>query len=209
MNTSLKLEIVNGHLLVEQEGRVDLLDTGCPFTLDAPETISAGVGCRVDRIVGNDQLGQGITIFDLGRRVVHFGAEPPENVFWIPAPLKLGIPQVRIQTPFGEAMAICDTGAWIGYGPKDTLSALQAVRQTHDFSPLLGTFETPVYQVILGLAGREVQVDVGVLPPSFSGLMTMAQAEWIVGPALFAGRRLVLDLANQRIADLPAEEPMH
>ena len=199
-----QLIVKNGHLLVRRDGLLDLIDTGSPFTMAAPEMVSEAVGEQVDRILGTDELAKEIVIFDLAAGVVTFNAEDPAEVAWLAAPSMLGVPQLRVSTPMGEAMALLDTGAWLGYGPAEAMADRPMVREVEDFHPMLNEpLLSRVYRLPIALAGREVELEMGVLPPALGGLLAMIGCAWIVGPSLFEGRRLVLDLGHQRIADLP------
>lgn len=198
------LEIRDGHLLVARDDGVDLIDTGSPTTLPALPIVHEHVGPDVTRIVGTDLLSTQVIEIDFAAETIDFGAEPATNTPWLEVNSLFGVPTLTIDTPWGEAAAILDTGAPLAYGPAELMGDVTPAEVFTDFHPTNGVFETPVRNLEIIVQGRAVSVRLGELPQSVGTMLAaFGGPEWIIGPEAFVGRRLLLDLGKCRIAGLP------
>jgi hypothetical protein len=76
----------------------------------------------------------------------------------------------------------------------------RAVRELTDFLPGFGVFETPVYRLPIGVCGRAVELEFGVLPSLLAlSLSLLAKDGWIIGTGLLRDRVTTIDLAGERI----------
>ncbi len=198
------LEVRNGHLLVARDGGIDLLDTGSPLTMPAPSVVHEHVGPDVTRLVGTDLMAGEVIEIDFAAKTVTFGAMPGPAVPWIEVRSLFGVPCLTIGTPWGDQEAILDTGATLNLGPAEQMEGIEVVGTVTDFLPTGTTLETQVRTLELSIGGRSVTVRVGELPEEVGGLLgAFGGPQWIIGTSLFVGRRLLLDLGANRIADFP------
>lgn len=198
------LMLRHGHLLVARDGGVDLIDTGSPITIPALPIVHEHVGPDVTRIVGTDLLAGEVIEINFAAMKVSFGAEPNEDAQWTEVGSLFGVPTLTVGTPWGEVAAILDSGAPLAYGPGEMMRDVEATEVVTDFHPTNGVFETQVRIMEISIQGRAVSLRVGELPQSVGTLLAaFSGPKWIIGPEAFVGRRLLLDLGKNRIADLP------
>jgi hypothetical protein len=118
--------------------------------------------------------------------------------------------------------AVLDTGARISYadaaflglgqtpalGQTPPVGQTPTLGQTHgrqpvgrlrDFHPLLGAFETDVFELPVEIAGQRVTARVGVLPPVLQQALALAGAHWIVGMDVLGQFAFVLDVGHGRM----------
>ena len=201
------LELFDGHLIVDAGGRM-LLDTGSPVSfsstgtvhwageehelatsvlgLDAEE-LSRLVGTRLDGLIGGDHLGREPFTIDLERGVCSFaerGSDRPSTELRVR--LMLGVPLATVEFDGAPAEACIDTGAKLSYLDEAHVRGRAPVEETSDFYPGFGTFETPVYEIPVRIAGAALTMRVGSLPDGLSGMLGMLGIAAIVGTDVFA-----------------------
>lgn len=195
------MQIIHDHMLVERAGRLAILDTGVPESMDCPELVSEVLGVTVDRLIGCAELAEAPLQIDWpGRRIVH-GASPSPDQTLVPLTrAAFGIPLIPVQTPLGRVDAVLDTGAALSYAPPEAVRGLDPVRETDDFLPGLGSFTVDVYRLDVSVGGIPLEVEFGVMPPLLRmALSLLCPGGWIIGSALFRDRVVTLDLGRSEI----------
>lgn len=104
-----------------------------------------------------------------------------------------------------EGKFVFDTGAPISYADKEFVQGLVPVDEKEDYSPYVGPFNTPVYDMTLQLRNFSCDIEVGVLPKemqrfvemNFSVLGDVPKA--IIGGSLIQGRKILIDTAGRTI----------
>ena len=195
------MQIIQDHMLVERDGRLAILDTGVPESMDCPELVSEVLGVKVARLIGCAELaGSALTIDWPERRIVN-GATPLSDAVLVPlSRAAFGIPLIPVDTPLGRVDAILDTGAALSYAPPDAVRGLDRVRETDDFLPGFGSFTVDVYRLEVSVGGMPLKVEFGVMPPLLRmALSLLCPGGWIMGSALFRDRVVTLDLGRLEI----------
>jgi hypothetical protein len=192
----------NDHLLRRGPEGIELIDTGSPISMPAPEEAIRAVHPDLRRLVGMDELSRGPLIIDWTDGLVRQPADPSEidtPVATAPLTLMMGIPSIEIRHARRAAdrdqpsMALIDTGAPISYAPRQAVEGLMPVGEASDFLPMFGEFTTPLHRVRIEALGEERTILVGVLPPLFEAALGMlSDAPWILGAEFLQGRRYCL-----------------
>ena len=108
-----------------------------------------------------------------------------------------GVPLVEIAGPDGPVRAAFDTGAPLSYVPPAVAASRPAVRQTVDFLPGIGEFETTVVMVPITYVGMDLSLECGVLPPLLRQLLSMiCPGGWIIGSELLRDVVTQVDLSS-------------
>ena len=191
-----RFEDVKGHIVLQRETGLALLDTGTPFSLDAPEIVSEQLGMDIVSLIGCDQLRGVVVEIDWKGKQVTWSPSTaaPEGAL----PLLqsgFGVPLLDLKGPTGTAQAVFDTGAPLAYVPADLVAGARSHGTREDFFPGLGEFETNLYQVPITVGAHEFTVDCGVLPPLLAmALGLLCPSGYIVGTQLMSDRVTRFDL---------------
>ena len=200
--TDYPLHLREGHLYLEAEGVLWLLDTGAPLSfgrsgpviagrrfevgvtsagLDA-SSLSAMVNVECEGLLGADVLAELDWILDLrggaarasAGELVHAGTSVSLENF-------MGIPIVEARVGAETCRLFFDTGAQISYLEDDRLASWPRREQITDFYPVIGQFQIDVHEVEIELGAVRRPIRCGALPASLQGLLAMAGVAGIVG----------------------------
>ncbi|CAN5701075.1 hypothetical protein BH11VER1_BH11VER1_38740 [soil metagenome] len=209
MNT-LPLKLQDGHLFLELNGELWLLDTGAPTSFGSSNSLSlAGeqfrlgtsylgltaatltgfVGVPCVGLLGADVLGRFDHIFDTASgtltistgELAHSGQTVRLSEF-------MGIPILTAQIGGTDYRMFFDTGAQISYFQDDSLSEFPAAGSVTDFYPGVGQFQTDTHQVEASLGGVAFTLRCGTLPGLLGATLMMADTEGIVGHQILCNR---------------------
>ncbi|HLS48272.1 MAG TPA: hypothetical protein VK012_07110 [Gemmatimonadales bacterium] len=204
------IQFRDGHLFLDLDGRLWLVDTGAPTSfgagaapeilgqsfevgsgyggLDAAE-LSRLVGVECAGLLGADVLNEHDFIFDpvagtatLSRNeLAHAGTALPLEEF-------MGIPILGVQVQDEACRTFFDTGAQISYLRADLLAGFPEVGRVRDFYPGFGEFETETHSVTIGLGGTDHTLRCGSLPQLLSMTLSLASTAGIIGNELLKER---------------------
>jgi len=216
-----RLREVNGHMLAEIGGDRVLIDSGIPVSLGRNDewffmqrllpllpaylnvdmdTISGLVGEPLDIIIGADILAPWCVQFDLPRGRIAFSTRPMlRGGHSFPLSVLMGVPIVNVDVRGAPQRAFLDTGAKLSYAAADLLQGLTPVGHEQDFYPMLGTFETDVYQVPMSLGDLSFTLRCGALPPLLEATLAVAGKQVIIGVDLFRQFQVELDMERNRV----------
>jgi hypothetical protein len=189
----------DGHILVELEEGLALIDTGSPTTLQGTQWLSEFLHVPVVELVGTDVLGARPFLIDWpGKRIV-LGAEPPDV-----APLGLrsllGVPVLDLVHDGARCEAVLDTGAQLSYAPPSAVARGHSPETRTDFMPAIGSFEVSTAVVDVEIGAVSAQLRVGILPPQArAALGLLGLPDWIVGSEFLRDRRTWIDLASGQL----------
>ena len=110
----------------------------------------------------------------------------------------LDVPTAEITVGARQGVAFLDTGARLSYMDPAAVTG-RPVGREKDFFPLVGEFETDIYEVEIELAGLRLRGRFGVLPPPLQQPMAALGAQWVIGSELLQQFPLLLDLQHHRI----------
>jgi hypothetical protein len=187
-------------------GRLPLRILGRDYHLPAElagvitaESIGQYLGTRIDAVIGGDVLAQFECLIDLGRgRVVFSHGSLGCDGVSLRTPLRLDVPSAEVRSGACHGIAFLDTGARLSYMDPAAVSG-RPVGREKDFFPLVGEFETDVYEAEIELAGLRFRAKFGLLPALLQQSMAALGAQWVIGSEVLQQFPLVLDLQHHRI----------
>ncbi len=202
----MPMQVIDGHAVVQLPQGTAVVDSGFPGTLmRAPASVSRALGHRIDWLVGTKWLGQSPTLFDwpaarIAREVASHDFIGGEEVQLQPS---LGVFLVPLISRIGAGVACLDTGAKLSYATKEAVQGLTPIGREKDFHPEFGEFEVDVYVLSITVGTRAFEGRFGLLPDMLRRSLTALGLDgWILGSPFFVGRRIVLDLAADRMLDV-------
>jgi len=221
MKKTFTINPFDHHILIEDENRTLLIDTGSPVTLFhgeefeflgtrvskgllpvSPDAIGELLGMHIDALVGCDLLKHFAVLFDCHQGTITFSDEElslPDSEC-IPLSSTLGLPKVSLQMMGHDGRFFLDTGAKISYVKENVLNGLTPDGQDTDFYPGFGQFETPVYSVLTSIGHQEFTANYGVLPSLLeTSLLSLTGTSGIIGYDFFSHFTVLLDLKNKTL----------
>ena len=210
--TSLPLHTLHGHLFVELDGGLWVLDTGAPNSfgistqltvtgemfrigtnylgLDAA-ALSQSVGVTCVGLLGADVLGRFDHVLDTasGRLVVsteelsHSGNAVSLEEF-------MGTPIITAEVDGCECRMFFDTGARFSYFQSDALTRFPSAGSVTDFYPGFGEFQTGTHYVPATFGGETRTLRCGSLPESLGATLMMAGTVGIIGNEILGNRSI-------------------
>ncbi len=209
---TMPLHSRDGHLFVEVDGELWVLDTGAPSSFAARGTVTfAGetfdvgrsflgldaaalsdfVGVECAGLLGADVLGRFDFILDAPAGTLEASTSDLElSGVAIPLDEFMGIPIVSARVRGRDYRLFFDTGAQISYLQDDEMrSAFPAAGTITDFYPGMGRFETDTHMVDVVLGELEVCLRCGALPGLLGMTLMMAGTQGIIGNEVLRERR--------------------
>lgn len=204
------LLFLNGHLFLQLDHGLWLLDTGAPgsfgnaplitlagrqFALESeylgltPASLSGLLGMDCCGLLGMDVLSKFDLVLDVpnGQITISTGELAFEGSR-VDLEDFLGIPIVRVHVGGWERRVFLDTGAQISYFSAEVLEGFPAAGRAKDFYPGLGEFETETHLVAVELGGERYSLRSGELPLLLGLTLQLADSEGIVGNEVFRER---------------------
>ena len=187
MKTTFKIDFVDGHVLINDNGKRILVDTGSPLTVhkercfsflgrdhsvsvsilgSSVRDLAALTGFEFTTLLGMDIMSQYKVVFDYENKELTFLTEEEPDIVGTPYPLIniMGVKALRMNINGHNLIAAVDTGAPLSYIDKDITSNVSPVGEKEDFYPTVGRFATPIYSLETEFAGKQFTVDYGILP---------------------------------------------
>ena len=203
------------HLIIEDNGKTYLIDTGSPCSIFdgdvleflgqtchknnmmalaakvMPTDISSLLGMHVDALIGNDILKHFAICFNYGQGEITFSDEGltlPDAIA-IPIDTSFGVPKAKMSLLGNEGLFFLDTGAKISYVNSATTSGLTPDETDTDFYPGVGDFET----------SKTFRVRYGNLPKLLEfSLIGLSGTKGVIGYDFFNNFKVLIDYrANQ------------
>ena len=213
MFTKYKVILINDHLLIDDEQRV-IIDTGSPTSfhdtgnlslcgenIDVPtsfinvnsEYLTKEIGGEIHGLIGMDIISKYPILFDLKNGVIFFDDDAqyissfptynlPGKLFYI----ELYVNGVKVR------LAV-DTGANTSYLLAHFVEGKLSIGSKRDFSPLLGDFNTNLYECNVQLFhNKSIVMTFGTLPSSVATSLELLNIQGIIGIEFFKKFRLQL-----------------
>lgn len=206
----LPIKLQNGHLFVEINGGVWLLDTGAPTSFGESDNITIGeytmklansymgltakklsayIGMECSGLIGTDILNKFDHIIDvsggthtISSGVLHCtGHELPLTWF-------MDIPIIQANIKGNDYNLFFDTGAQIGYLQEDIIHSFEPAGIMDDFCPGIGQFQTDTYYVPVALDESTYKLRCGTLPVILGLTLNMAGVSGIIGNQIITDR---------------------
>jgi len=127
---------------------------------------------------------------------------------WLPLEPSLGkwdgsCPSFRAEG--GQSRVLLDTGAELSYVVGSIPPTAVEVDSSQDYNPILGLFESPVWEDSLELHGHTIPIRFGRLPAAGETLLRGHGARWVVGRDLTRSFRVILSFPTGRLGLLAHE----
>jgi hypothetical protein len=207
---SLPLLYRAGHLFLEIDDQLWLMDTGSPLTFGDVSHLSVGdqrfavqpsllgvsataisqaTGVACHGLMGCDILNQFDHLWSiphgsavLGRDLAH----PSDTT--LPVVLKSGVPTITVQ--IGDVMcpAAFDTGAQLSYVTHPPITTYPTAGSFTDFHPKFGSFVVDTHYVPIQIAGTTHTLRCGILPPLIALLTAASGIAAVIGNEIMQQR---------------------
>jgi hypothetical protein len=201
-------------------------DLGCPFTFAAkrqcsfmgethrdlsdrmgPQVIGEnknGIGVDFNVLLGTDVLSQFALLFDYANKQLVVSRNKlslqGDNVFEVS--LKRTKPVViELEYAGRPVPVVLDTGAPMAFFPKKITDAYpKSGRSWNDYSPMFGSWTTPVRKIPFSLCGYSLEIECGNTP-TYDDCKNLAPvgATGIIGFALFSKFKVLLDFPRKKM----------
>ena len=190
-----------GHIIVEHDGELLLLDTGAGKTFyDAFRGIRVSelarlLGRPLDGVLGMDRLKN--KVLSLTRDRVQCNGEVPLR---LGAPLDYvdGLPCVEIRINEIRCRALIKTGAAVSYVSEWLISTDKHTRTLDDIHPVHGRFRVRMFANHFTVGDKRYFADVGQMPGVFASLSSIG-VDAILGADLLYRFDMVLDFCRDRL----------
>jgi len=211
-----------GHLIFSANGQMILLDTGSPVSFGSTqkfefmdqrhqvardymgvttEYISQTIGIPIQLLLGMDVLKGLFFQIDVQNGMLHFSQDfIAAGPVRIPLETMLDVPYASIGVNGLPRKMFIDTGAKIHYLRKEVLAGQKALDTEKDFYPLVGEFETTVYQLKFELGGEVCSMRCGALPQLLDMSISLAGMDGILGTELYDNYRVTFDPRRQMMS---------
>ncbi len=215
------LHLHEGHPIIESGDDVILVDTGAPTTIHVrPELdfcsslhhtateymglntdrLSEMLGKRITTLLGADILSNHVVFFDYPNGQIGFGPERPE----IPARELdlldlLGVPIIPMTVGGYSVRLFLDSGTRLSYLSRGQTAGLSSVGNEDDFHPVVGRFQTPIFEVPVMWEDTSLKLRFGNLPPVLEMTLSLGNASGIIGYDFFSRFRVWLDLRKGKM----------
>jgi hypothetical protein len=222
MNNKFNIEIFDNHIIAIINDKKVLLDTGAPFSFSDGSSLeilgekynfpSDFFGVTIDNI--NNLLGTQINVF-LGLDVLsklNFLIEwSKNNIYFSSEPIKIdgvriypdfsyGPPLLNIRIEDKVLRVYLDTGAKISYMKSEITSCYPLVWKAKDFYPILGHFETNIYELPITLANYTFKIKVGNLPSILQRFLDMmGNPDGVLGNDVFGYFDICFNFTNKEL----------
>ena len=223
MKKAFSINLFDGHLIVNENGKEILVDTGSPFSLSrekeflfmenqrhvatnvggqSVEEIGQLLGYPIDVLLGMDIISKLYAFVDYKQKQVVFSDEEF---------LLDGFSELIMEKSVLGAMCVplivdgqimtfaLDTGAKISYVDEFCTSSETPVEECDDFNPLVGHFNTPIYNMQAMIGDTSFPVRFGTLPQSLSIPLKMMGLDGVIGYDLFVAFTVVMDFKRNAL----------
>lgn len=220
MKRTFDINLVDGHLLISDNGNTILVDTGSPLTVHQEDTLcflgrefpvhtsimGDGIGslCRLSGIefttlLGMDILSQYRVVFDYENRQITFLTDEESGLEGTTLPLLNvmgGVKAVTMQINGQQLKVAIDTGAPLSYVDTMVTDGLEPVGEKEDFHPMAGRYTTPVFQLEAVLGGKRFTGSYGNLPAMMGMSLQLMGLDGVVGYDFFRSFKIQFDFRN-------------
>ncbi len=187
--TKHPLHLRNGHLFIEIDNKLWLVDTGASSSFGISSAALAQMtGVECEGILGTDLLHQYDSIIDVPGGEMSMATEMllHDGVSVFMQDSSSGIPMIYPLIDGIEYKMFLDTGAQLSYFQNHSITDYPIAGTVEDFHPTIGKFETYTYDVPITLGGITFTLPCGMLPPNLE--KWLPQSDGIIGNEIFSKR---------------------
>ena len=219
MRITFKIDFVDGHVLISENGNKILVDTGSPLTVhkercfsflgrdhsvsmsilgSSVRDLAALTGFEFTTLLGMDIISQYKVVFDYENRELTFLTEDEPDFVGTAYPLIniMGIKALRMNINGQDLIAAIDTGAPLSYIDAELTSNVAPVGEKEDFHPTVGRYVTPIYSLESEFAGKRFTATYGNLPPLMAVQNKVLGINAVVGYDFLKHFKLMFDFRS-------------
>ena len=215
------LHFHDGHPIIHTEQDRILIDTGSPttfhdegqlFFMDQTfqaqrdqlsinmNTLRQMIGADITALMGMDIMSRFSVEFRYAERKVIFDTAPlADKGKALHSDQIMGIPIISMDICDGRRRMYLDTGAKVSYLDARLTHGRTPDATEQDFYPGIGQFQTPVFMLQGGVAGRSFIGRYGNLPDRLRSLLSMGNAEGILGSDFLHQFNVGIDARQQLV----------
>jgi hypothetical protein len=221
MTKKYELELYDGHALIKENDNVILIDTGSQVTFHTSsvlnfmgrnfdvgtsyggidvESLSSMLGRPITTLLGMDIISRYEVLFDYNNKAVTFSDETTGMDGEVVSISSFGgVPVVNVRIKNKTIKVVVDTGAKISYMSGEFLNGMDPVGRVQDFYPLLGNFETDIYNLTTNIENESFDVKYGKLPDMLKKLLLTGGIHGILGYDLMSNFKVLLDIGSEKM----------
>ena len=219
MKQTFPINLVDGHLLISDNGNTILVDTGSPMTVHNAQSLhflghefkthtsilgskvsdlSKLAGIEFSTLLGMDILTQYKVVFDYENRQLTFLSPDEAGIEGTEIPLLnlMGAVGVKVGVAGQEYVMAVDTGAPLSYISESVTSYMRPVGEKEDFHPMAGRYTTSVYEAVSEVVGRTFTVSYGNLPALLALPLQVGSIDGVIGYDFFKSFKVMFDFRS-------------
>lgn len=205
----LPYQIINGNLFIQLGDLNALVSTGTAVSMCtcgelilegktfpvkqqtlkmSPQILGSEIGTSLDALVGADILSRFDYRFNPFRKELIVSTDEI-HPYGYAARMDLyrSVPIVSVWVESKETRVFFNTGSRLTYLIPEIATRFPLVGKTRAFYPGIGWCETPLHRVLIWMSGNDVELDVGIPPPSLMTSIQSAHAFGVIGCDIFQG----------------------
>lgn len=222
MKETFKINLVDGHLLISDNGNTILVDTGSPLTIHKENSlaflgrerrvhtsmsgndikaISSLAGIEFSTLLGMDIMSEYRVVFDYQNLELTFldREEPAMAGDVLPLYNVAGASVVDVEMNGRSLKMAVDTGAPLSYVDNFVTDRLEPCGEKEDFHPIAGRYVTKVYELEGTVGGKPFNGLYGNLPMKLGLPLNMFGINGVIGYDFFKSFKIELDFAAGRM----------
>ena len=220
MKRTFDINLVDGHLLISDNGNTILVDTGSPVTVHQEDTLSflgrefpvhtSILGDRIDSLcklsgiefttlLGMDILSQYRVVFDYENRELTFLTEEEAGMEGTTVPLVNvmgGVKAICLEINGQPLKMAIDTGAPLSYVDRIVTDDFESIGEKEDFHPMAGRYTTPIFKLEAEFCGKRFTGTYGNLPTMMGLSLKLGGLDGVVGYDFFKSFKVLFDFRN-------------
>ena len=220
MKRTFDINLVDGHLLISDNGNTILVDTGSPVTVHQEDTLSflgrefpvhtSILGDRIDSLcklsgiefttlLGMDILSQYRVVFDYENRELTFLTDEEAGMEGTTVPLVNvlgGVKAVCMEINGQPLKMAIDTGAPLSYVDRIVTDDFESIGEKEDFHPMAGRYTTPIFKLEAEFCGKRFTGTYGNLPTMMGLSLKFGGLDGVVGYDFFKSFKVLFDFRN-------------
>ena len=220
MKRTFDINLVDGHLLISNNGNTILVDTGSPVTVHQEDTLSflgrefpvhtSILGDRIDSLcklsgiefttlLGMDILSQYRVVFDYENRELTFLTDEEAGMEGTTVPLVNvmgGVKAICLEINGQPLKMAIDTGAPLSYVDRIVTDDFESIGEKEDFHPMAGRYTTPIFKLEAEFCGKRFTGTYGNLPTMMGLSLKLGGLDGVVGYDFFKSFKVLFDFRN-------------
>ena len=160
------------------------------------------IGVELVGLIGCDILMDYCCIFDLKNLKLVLSNEKflEDEINFVCTDLKIfqNTPYININIAGKTVNSFIDTGATISYFRKNFLNNLTSFRTEYDTHPLIGSFQTNIFNYQIQIENKVFDIEVGILPSKLDSMFDMIDADAVIGYELIKDKITVFDFLSKK-----------